>query len=82
MGKRNSAVDDGAAAYRKRQKISHEVPTSEDVTSSDQLLELLSFDQDMRRARHGTLSPVSLTPDQGLVLIFAISRSSILQESS
>ena len=57
MGKRNSVGGDGAAAFRKRQKISHEVPTSEDVTSSEQLRELLAFDQDLRRARHGNLYP-------------------------
>ncbi|KAM6508966.1 hypothetical protein FSOLCH5_011971 [Fusarium solani] len=56
MGKRVSNTGDGAAAFRKRQKITHETPTSEDVTSSDQLRKLLAFDQDLRRARHGLQS--------------------------
>lgn len=56
MGKRapNSTVD-GASAYRKRQKITHEIPAGEDVTSSEQLRQLLSFDQHLGRARHGKL---------------------------
>ncbi|KAJ3530389.1 hypothetical protein NM208_g9349 [Fusarium decemcellulare] len=56
MGKRVSNDGDGASAYRKRQKITHEAPTSEEVTSSDQLRKLLAFDQDLRRARHGLQS--------------------------
>lgn len=44
---------DGAAAYRKRQKISHDAPAGEDVKSGDQLRKLLSFDQNMQKARHG-----------------------------
>ncbi|KAH7133495.1 ribosome 60S biogenesis N-terminal-domain-containing protein [Dactylonectria macrodidyma] len=48
--------DDGAAAYRKRQKVVHEAPTSEEVTSADQLRNLLTFDQDLRNARHGLQS--------------------------
>ncbi|RTE81674.1 hypothetical protein BHE90_003844 [Fusarium euwallaceae] len=56
MGKRVSNTGDGAAAFRKRQKITHETPTSEEVTSSDQLRKLLAFDQDLRRARHGLQS--------------------------
>lgn len=53
MGKRASIDADGAAAFRKRQKITHDVPTGEDVSTGEQLRGLLSFDQDMRRARHG-----------------------------
>lgn len=53
MGKRASIDADGAAAFRKRQKITHDVPTGEDVSSGEQLRGLLAFDQDMRRARHG-----------------------------
>ncbi|KAM5348465.1 hypothetical protein ACJ41O_008289 [Fusarium nematophilum] len=56
MGKRISNSGDGASAFRKRQKITHETPTSEEVTSSDQLRKLLAFDQDLRRARHGLQS--------------------------
>ncbi|CAM1511149.1 Fc.00g086620.m01.CDS01 [Cosmosporella sp. VM-42] len=56
MGKRTSHGGDGEAAFRKRQKITHETPTSEEVTSSEQLRSLLAFDQDLRRARHGLQS--------------------------
>jgi nucleolar pre-ribosomal-associated protein 1 len=56
MGKRTSVDADGAAAFRKRQKITHDVPTGEDVNTGEQLQRLLSFDQDMRRARHGELN--------------------------
>ncbi|OBS28058.1 hypothetical protein FPOA_01998 [Fusarium poae] len=56
MGKRDFNSGDGAAAFRKRQKVVHETPTSEEVTSSDQLRNLLSFDQDLRNARHGLQS--------------------------
>ncbi|KAL7949845.1 ribosome 60S biogenesis N-terminal domain-containing protein [Trichoderma barbatum] len=56
MGKRAPIDADGAAAFRKRQKITHDVPTGEDVSSGEQLRGLLSFDQDMRRARHGLQS--------------------------
>lgn len=45
--------EDGATAYRKRQKVVHEAPTSEEVYSADQLRNLLTFDQDLRNARHG-----------------------------
>ena len=56
MGKRASnGGTDGAAAFRKRQKIAHEAPSSEDIESSDQLRRLLAFDQDLRRTRHGEL---------------------------
>lgn len=48
--------DDGATAYRKRQKVVHEAPTSEEVYSADQLRNLLTFDQDLRNARHGLQS--------------------------
>ncbi|KAL6860513.1 hypothetical protein ACO1O0_004541 [Amphichorda felina] len=47
---------DGEAVFRKRQKITHEVPAGEDVYSSDQLRKLLAFDQDLHRARHGLQS--------------------------
>lgn len=56
MGKRTSVDADGAAAFRKRQKITHDVPTGEDVNTGEQLQRLLAFDQDMRRARHGLQS--------------------------
>ncbi|EGR48015.1 uncharacterized protein TRIREDRAFT_122175 [Trichoderma reesei QM6a] len=56
MGKRASIDADGAAAFRKRQKITHDVPIGEDVSSGEQLRGLLAFDQDMRKARHGLQS--------------------------
>ncbi|EHK48323.1 hypothetical protein TRIATDRAFT_290744 [Trichoderma atroviride IMI 206040] len=56
MGKRTSVDADGAAAFRKRQKTTHDVPTGEDVNTGEQLQRLLAFDQDMRRARHGLQS--------------------------
>lgn len=59
MGKRTSVDADGAAAFRKRQKITHDVPTGEDVNTGEQLQRLLAFDQDMRRARHGELNATS-----------------------
>ncbi|POR33652.1 Uncharacterized protein TPAR_06140 [Tolypocladium paradoxum] len=64
MGKRASAGGaEGAAAFRKRQKIVHEAPAGEDVLSSDQLRSLLAFDQDLRRARHGLQSFKKLLDD-------------------
>ncbi|KAL2200570.1 ribosome 60S biogenesis N-terminal-domain-containing protein [Corynascus similis CBS 632.67] len=56
MGKRFSHSLDGAAAFRKRQKITHEAPTSEEIHASRQLQQLLSFSQDPVRARHGLQS--------------------------
>ncbi|KAF7557339.1 hypothetical protein G7046_g6064 [Stylonectria norvegica] len=56
MGKRTSFGGDGAAAFRKRQKITHEAPTSEEVTSGEHLRMLLAFDQDLRNSRHGLQS--------------------------
>ncbi|KPM37092.1 hypothetical protein AK830_g9475 [Neonectria ditissima] len=52
----SNGVEDGATAYRKRQKVVHEAPTSEDITDGDQLRNLLTFDQDLRNARHGLQS--------------------------
>ncbi|QPH04441.1 hypothetical protein C2857_001440 [Epichloe festucae Fl1] len=56
MAKRSSQGTDGAAAFRKRQKLTQEVAVGEDVTSSEHLRGLLTFDQDMRNARHGLQS--------------------------
>ncbi|KAJ3478979.1 hypothetical protein NLG97_g8434 [Lecanicillium saksenae] len=57
MGKRGSGMtSEGAAAYNKRQKTYHDVPTGEEVYDSDQLRMLLAFDQNMRNARHGLQS--------------------------
>ncbi|KAJ4300310.1 hypothetical protein N0V88_002983 [Collariella sp. IMI 366227] len=56
MGKRFSYAPDGPGAPRKRQKVVHEAPTSEDIHASRQLQHLLSFSQDPVRARHGLQS--------------------------
>jgi nucleolar pre-ribosomal-associated protein 1 len=56
MAKRVAGSADGAAAFRKRQKITHDVPSGEEVSSADQLRKLLAFDQDLQRARHGMCS--------------------------
>ncbi|KAK4146765.1 nucleolar pre-ribosomal-associated protein 1 [Dichotomopilus funicola] len=56
MGKRFSHAPDGAGASRKRIKIVHEAPTSEDIHASRQLQQLLAFSQDPVRARHGLQS--------------------------
>jgi hypothetical protein len=53
MGKRLARGPDGAPAARKRQKVVHEAPTSEQIHTSRQLQQLLSFTQDPVRARHG-----------------------------
>ena len=53
MGKRVSHGPDGGVASRKRQKIVHEAPTSEEIFASRQLQQLLAFSQDPVRARHG-----------------------------
>ncbi|KAK2024198.1 ribosome biogenesis protein Urb1 [Colletotrichum zoysiae] len=43
-------------ASRKRQKVVHEAPTFEEVNHSRHLQQLLTFDQDQKRARHGIQS--------------------------
>ncbi|KAK0377204.1 ribosome biogenesis protein Urb1 [Colletotrichum limetticola] len=47
---------EGADATRKRQKIVHEAPTFEEVASARHLQQLLTFEQDQKRARHGIQS--------------------------
>ncbi|KAJ4387214.1 hypothetical protein N0V93_007803 [Gnomoniopsis smithogilvyi] len=54
MGKRTSRAAD--ANPRKRQKVVHEAPTSEEIHNTRQLLQLLAFDQDLQKARHGLQS--------------------------
>ncbi|KAK4156533.1 nucleolar pre-ribosomal-associated protein 1 [Chaetomidium leptoderma] len=78
MGKRFSRGPDGAAASRKRQKVVHEAPTSEEIHASRQLQQLLAFSQDPVRARHGLqsfklfldelLSPASNDADRPRIL--------------
>lgn len=53
MPKRPSRGLEGADASRKRQKVVHEVPTFEEVNHSRHLQQLLTFDQDQKRSRHG-----------------------------
>lgn len=77
MGKRapEPAVEDGSQAYLKRQKISHVVSSAEDVQSSRQLKQLLAFDQDAGRAKHG--KPPNPTPFSNSLLI-GVSRNTIV----
>ncbi|RDA95169.1 hypothetical protein CP533_1909 [Ophiocordyceps camponoti-saundersi (nom. inval.)] len=64
MGKRPSTGPQGPSAPRKRQKTAVvEPPAGEDVTSSVQLRNLLVFDQDLRKARHGLQSFKKLLDD-------------------
>jgi nucleolar pre-ribosomal-associated protein 1 len=57
MGKRNAEViEDGDQAYQKRQRISNgnkTASTSVAIQSATQLKQLLAFDQDAGRSRHG-----------------------------
>ncbi|KAK5660320.1 hypothetical protein OQA88_12860 [Cercophora sp. LCS_1] len=56
MGKRVSRSGDPGLVSRKRQKVVHEAPTSEEVHTSRQLRALLTFTQDVARTRHGLQS--------------------------
>ncbi|PKS09782.1 hypothetical protein jhhlp_004403, partial [Lomentospora prolificans] len=56
MAKRPARGAHGPLESRKRQKLTREPPTSEDVTTSRQLKKLLEFHQDARDARHGLQS--------------------------
>ncbi|WQF80528.1 Putative nucleolar pre-ribosomal-associated protein [Colletotrichum destructivum] len=56
MPKRPPRGLEGADASRKRQKVVHEVPTFEEVNHSRHLQQLLTFDQDQKRSRHGIQS--------------------------
>jgi nucleolar pre-ribosomal-associated protein 1 len=57
MAKRTTdrPVEDGDQAYFKRQKIKHVTGSTEEIQSSRQLQQLLAFDQNIGRARHGNL---------------------------
>jgi hypothetical protein len=60
MAKRAADVEDGSLAYQKRQKISTSVHISspaEEITSARQLRQILAFDQDVARSKHGR-SPI------------------------
>ncbi|KAL1876555.1 hypothetical protein Daus18300_002799 [Diaporthe australafricana] len=54
MVKRARGAD--ASNPHKRQKVVHEAPTSEEIHTSRQLMQLLAFDQDLQKARHGLQS--------------------------
>ncbi|ROW09646.1 hypothetical protein VMCG_02253 [Cytospora schulzeri] len=54
MGKRGHGAD--ASNPRKRVKVVHEAPTSEEIIASRQLQQLLAFEQDLQKARHGLQS--------------------------
>ncbi|KAI9745706.1 MAG: hypothetical protein M1818_001242 [Claussenomyces sp. TS43310] len=57
MAKRPVEVGAGNEEYLKRQKITHVTPASiETIQSPRQLSQLLAFDQDPRRAKHGIQS--------------------------
>ncbi|KAL8407854.1 hypothetical protein RB594_006605 [Gaeumannomyces avenae] len=56
MGKRASRGAPPNSNPRKRVKVAHEAPTCEDVTTSRQLRQLLAFEQDLGKARHGLQS--------------------------
>ncbi|KAI0018380.1 ribosome 60S biogenesis N-terminal-domain-containing protein [Xylariomycetidae sp. FL0641] len=55
MAKRKSFGDDSRHGTKK-QKVVHEPPTSEEVYTGRQLRQLLAFEQDLRKARHGLQS--------------------------
>ncbi|EPE06124.1 ribosome biogenesis protein urb1 [Ophiostoma piceae UAMH 11346] len=55
MAKRRPYGPDGDGP-RKRPRVVHEAPTSEDILSARQLMQLLAFDQDLQKARHGIQS--------------------------
>ncbi|POS79307.1 hypothetical protein DHEL01_v202310 [Diaporthe helianthi] len=55
MGKRARGTADASNPH-KRQKVVHEAPTSEAIHTSRQLMQLLAFDQDLQKARHGLQS--------------------------
>lgn len=54
MGKRRPYPD--GEGPRKRPRVVHEAPTCEDILSARQLMQLLAFDQDLQKARHGIQS--------------------------
>jgi len=58
MAKRKSRPSDGDNP-RKRPRVVHEAPTHEDVHTVRQLKQLLAFDQDLRKARHGAWNTIA-----------------------
>ena len=53
MGKRQFRGAEVGEGPRKRQRVVHEAPTSEVIHTSRQLRQLLAFDPDLGRSRHG-----------------------------
>lgn len=63
MAKRKSYGGDGGYSGKKQKTAHvHDPPTSEDVYTGRQLRELLAFEQDLRKARHGMLVRIQLRP--------------------
>ncbi|KAB5523923.1 ribosome 60S biogenesis N-terminal-domain-containing protein [Coniochaeta sp. 2T2.1] len=56
MGKRSSMGGGAAEKPRKRVKVIHEAPSSEEIHTSRQLQGLLAPEQDLKKARHGLQS--------------------------
>lgn len=56
MVKRKPYGEGAHAGKRQKTSHAHEAPTSEDVHTSRQLRQLLSFEQDLRQSRHGLQS--------------------------
>lgn len=53
MAKRQFREADGQNRAHKRLRVVHEAPTHEDIQNVRHLRQLLAFDQDVKRARHG-----------------------------
>lgn len=84
MVKRPFLGADGATASRKRHHVVHEAPTSEEVHTSRQLQQLLTFTQDPVRARHGAWAcPVCSSSDRpramGWLTTTGANRTAVLQ---
>ncbi|KAH6668644.1 ribosome 60S biogenesis N-terminal-domain-containing protein [Plectosphaerella plurivora] len=56
MAKRQFREADGQNRAHKRLRVVHEAPTHEDIQNVRHLRQLLAFDQDVKRARHGLQS--------------------------
>lgn len=59
MVKRSSMGGDAGGKPRKRVKVVHEAPTSEEIHTSRQLQGLLTPNEDLKKARHGMFLGVS-----------------------
>ena len=74
-------IGDGHDAYLKRQKLSHGLKTAntqQEIQSGRQLQQLLGFDQDLARGKHGTYFSVyfncleALRSSDGFILFYYI----------